>query len=139
MATLRELIDSEPANAGRTDAEVLAWLLEPVTLYVDIEWIDLVLWPHANGLTRAVMQSAATSGTTANQTAAQHLLDCINAGQPLAASRADIRALIIASSLPTSAKNALAALATSSAERWRTGGIAGISEMTLGKVEAARL
>lgn len=30
MATLRELIDSEPANSGRTDAEVLAWLKEVV-------------------------------------------------------------------------------------------------------------
>lgn len=29
--TLKELIDSEPANAGRTDQEVLDWLLELVT------------------------------------------------------------------------------------------------------------
>ena len=116
--TLRTYLDANrPAWRDDTDADVLAWLLADVTVYVDVSWLDLSMWVAQYNL-RPALKAAATSGTDAQQTAAQHILDCIAAGQPLYGSDSRVRTAI-ASAIPAgAARAALIAMATSSAPRW---------------------
>lgn len=120
--TLSELIATMPDEATATDAEVLAWLVEDVDTWQDIPWLDLTVWTHTSGITRSTLTTAA-GGTGATATAAQHVLDCIVAGQPLSASDQRVRDLIAASSLSSAQKNALTALATVQVPRWNFGAI----------------
>lgn len=115
--TLAELIDSEPANAGRTDQAVLDWLDEVMTSWQDVSWLELTVWLHESGITRADLSTAA-AGTGATATAAQHIIDCVAAGQVLSASDSRIRSLINASSLSGAAKASLTAAAQTSSPRW---------------------
>ena len=134
--TLAELIASDAENATRTDAEVLTWLNTLITAFVDVDWLELTVWLHTSGITRTALAAAASSGgTAATQTAAQHILDCVTAGQPLSASDERVRNLVQASSLAGAAKSALTALATRQKARWDA---AGIGEVTLGQIEALR-
>jgi hypothetical protein len=58
MTTLKELIDSEPANAARTDQEVFDWCNELVSVVGSIASLSLIAWAAANG-----RFSAITAGT----------------------------------------------------------------------------
>jgi hypothetical protein len=122
--TLTALIATMPGEATATDADVLAWLHETVPGWQDVPWLEFAVWLHTQGLTRAALTTAATTGgTVATQTAAQHLLDCLTAGQPLSASDSRVRAIVNASGLPAGAKTALIALATTTAVRWSLSGV----------------
>lgn len=134
--TLKELIDSEAANATRTDAEVLAWLNESVTAYVDIAWLDLGMWVAKHNLRPSLITAAtATGGTAALRTAAQHILDCIAAGQPLYASDERVREVIGTAMPAGAARDDLVAMATTQKTRWAA---SEISDPTLGHIEALR-
>lgn len=126
-ATLKVLIDAEPTNAARSDAEVLGWLQESVGTWQDIPWLDVAMWLVAQGIDRATLTTQATTGTAANKTAAQYVLDVITAGQPLQATDQRVRDTITASGLTAPQKAALVALATISAPRYRTAGWDGVS------------
>ena len=113
--TLAELLATEPYDV-MTDADAAAAInAATVSVWQDVPWLELGLWAHAQLLTRAALETAATSGTDANRTAAQHVLDCLNAGQPLSARDSRIRDLVAASSLSGPAKQALVTLATTTA------------------------
>jgi len=117
MITLTELIASEPANAARSDAQVLAWLTASVDTFVDVSWLDLSMWIAENDLRKTI--ASRVGGTDAAvSTAAQHIVDCIAAGQPLAASDARVRTTIAKAMPAGAARNALLALATKSVKRW---------------------
>jgi len=126
-AALKALIDSEPLNAGRTDAEVLSWLGESVSVFVDVPWLDVAMWLVAQGIDRATLTTQATSGSAANKTAAQYIIDVITAGQPLQATDQRVRDTIAASGLTTGQKQALLALATEQRPRYSTAGWSGVS------------
>jgi len=110
--TLAELLATEP-YASQDDATAAAAInAATVQVWQDIEWLELTIWTHTEGIERATLETAATSGgTAATRTAAQHVLDCINAGMPLSGSDSRVRELIQASSLSGAAKAALVALA----------------------------
>jgi hypothetical protein len=55
---LKELIDSEPANAARTDQEVFDWLNEFVSVVGSIASRSLIAWAASNGRLAAI-----TAGT----------------------------------------------------------------------------
>lgn len=117
--TLAELIATMPGESTATDAEVLTWLQTAVDTWQDIPWLELTIWTHTSGVDRPTLETAASSGATVeDRTAAQHVIDCINAGQPLSASKQQVRDIIGASSLSGTAKTALTALATTQAPRW---------------------
>lgn len=131
---LKTLIDSEPLNAARNDAEVLAWLNESVSTFKDVEWIDFSMWISEFDL-RSQIENAITSGTDAARTAATFFVDTLRAGQPLYSSRADVRTTIAKGIPAGAARDALVALATTSVSRAQA---AGFSTPTLGHVERAR-
>ncbi len=56
-ATLKALIDEEPANAGKSDADVLAWLKEPVSTYGRAQVSDLVQYLAESGIWAAMAAS----------------------------------------------------------------------------------
>ena len=117
--TLAELIATMPNEGAASDAEVLAWLDGDVTVYVDVNWLDLSMWVAGNGY-RPTLIAAAASGTDARKTAAQHILDCISAGQPLYASDARVRTALAAAIPAGAARDALLALASETKSRWAT-------------------
>lgn len=117
--TLEELINSDRANAGRTDAERLAWLNEAVSVFVDVSWLDLGMWVAQHNLRPSLITAAtATGGTAAIRTAAQHILDCIAAGQPLYASDERVREVIGTAMPAGDARDDLVAMATTLIPRW---------------------
>ena len=132
--TLAELIASDVENATRTDAEVLTWLNAAVTSHIDISWLDLSMWMATYDLRPSLIASA-TTGTDQLRTAAQHLLDCITAGQPLYASDARVRTTISAAIPAGTARTALVDMGRTQKARWAD---AGIGEVTLGQIEALR-
>lgn len=132
---LRALIDTEPLNAARTDDQVLAWLQEATSTFVDVSWLDLCMWVATQGY-RPTLAAAATSGNTDQvKTAAQHVLDCIAAGQPLFASDSRVRNAIAAAIPAGTARTALLALATASVTR---AAAAGFPNVNFGDVQSAR-
>lgn len=115
--TLKDLIDSDPANSSRTDQQVLAWLTAEVNTWVDVSWLDLSMWIGGNDL-RPTLVNKISSGTNAEKTAAQHLIDCLVAGQPLSSSDSRVRA-VIAKAIPDSpVRDELLSMATASVQRW---------------------
>lgn len=114
---LKQLIASEPGNASKSDAQVLSWLKDSITVWADVEWREFLIWLHQSGITRSTLSTTA-AGTGATATAAQHFIDVINAGNPLGASDSRVRQLVQDSSLSVPLKNSLAALAQRSVPRW---------------------
>ena len=105
--TLAELIASDAQNATRTNDEVLAWLSALTeTVHLDISWLDLSMWMQQHDMRPSLITSA-TTGTDRQRTAAQHLLDCIAAGQPLYSSDSRVRATISAAIPAGAARTAL--------------------------------
>lgn len=117
---LEELIDSAPANAGRTDQEVLDWLDETVSQWVDIPWLEFQIWRHAEGVTNAMLETVAAGVDSTRATAAQYMLDVVSAGQPFSASDPRVRTLIVDAALPAGMMASLQALAQVSVPRWLT-------------------
>jgi len=134
--TLRTYLDTHrPDWRDESDADVLAWLLEPVTTYDDVSWLDLSMWMTAYNLRPAITTASQSGATDAIKTAAQHLLDCITAGQPLHASDIRVRA-VISSAIPAgAARNALIDMSMRSVPRYRA---AGLYQVLLGDVRTAR-
>ena len=132
--TLRELIDSEPANAARTDAQVFAWVLELAPAFKDVSWLNLSMWVAENDLRPTLLASAST-GTAARATGAQFILDTIASGQPLYTSDARVRAVLLKAIAAGAARDALVALAATQAPRYEA---AGLNKPLLGDVIAAR-
>lgn len=134
---LKTLIDSEPANTGRTDQEVLDWLLnETEAVWVDVPWADYAKWMAKNALLTS-FETEAASGTGAAKSGAQFALMVVNAGQDLPASDSDVRTAIVATTTvnPGAVQDELIALAQEDQPRWQANGTV---TPTMGKVIRAR-
>jgi hypothetical protein len=132
---LKTLIDSEPANAGRTDQEVLDWLNETESVWVDVSWASYAKWMAKNALS-SDFEDEATNGTGAAKAGAQFALMIVNAGQDLPASDADVRSAMVAiTAVSGAAETELVALTQEDQPRWQANGI---SRPKFGHVQLAR-
>lgn len=114
--TLAEVIALEPLNAQRTDAQVLSWILEPVSSFKDISWLDLSMWVSDYDL-RPTLVASASTGTASRATGAQFILDTIASGQPLYTSDARVRGVVSKAIAPGTARDALIAMAATTVPR----------------------
>ncbi len=119
---LKDLIDTEPLNAARTDAEVLSWLQEDVTVQKGITYQDLIVWSSAEGIARkikaAIASEEATPGTWTNPVYNDVLVlqTLLSSGGDLDLSRDDVRGIVSGISgagLPLTAPNKTALFAFS--------------------------
>lgn len=133
--TLAELVATEPLNASRTDQQVLDWCNELVADWQDVSWLDLSMWVAGADL-RPALNTAVSSGTDAQKTAAQHLLDCLAAGQPLYATDARVRSTI-SKAVSGQVRTDLITLATTQVPRWSQAGVPA-GEVTINHVAEAR-
>ena len=121
--TLTELINSEPANAARTDQEVLDWLQESVAVVGSIGSRVLLRWGAANARLDALEQAATNHASASVRSLARAAV--------LTVSRPDteldmgdanhvalVDALVAAEVLTPTDKTELTAMATVSVERW---------------------
>lgn len=91
---LRTLIDTEPLNAGRTDAERLAWLKDSVTVWGDVTWQSLSLWASRHdGI--AKLKTATSDADLNIRRAADYVYLVLQAGQSLQLSSSEVRALVV--------------------------------------------
>lgn len=124
--TLKELIDSEPLNAGRTDQQVLDWLKESVTVETEINYIDFVVWASQNQIFKKTADEIAAATATAGVMNDLFAVDAMlksGGNWSLDLSRQDVRSIfnnLSGSGKPYSAPNrtALFALSDTSVERW---------------------
>ena len=90
MTTLKELIDSEPLNAARTDQEVLDWCNELQTIWIDVPWLEYAIWLSGiDGVGR--LEDNKDHATLAVRSACQMGLAVLNGGQPLSLTRSEVR------------------------------------------------
>jgi hypothetical protein len=127
---LKALMDSDPANAGKTDADVHAWLLEPDPnpRYQDVEWLDYMVWlGDVDGMER--LDAAISAGSSSEETkgASRLALTIAQAGQDLALSDARVRSLlakVVPSVFTTAERDQLLAMGTvETATRWASAGV----------------
>jgi len=86
LHALKALIDTDPANATKTDAQVISWLKEvdPSPSFRSVPWLDLALWiATVDGMQR--IDDAANDATkkVGVRSAARLLASIVNAGQDL--------------------------------------------------------
>lgn len=139
LQQLKTLIDSEPLNAARSDADVLAWLNETQTVQGDVSWTDYMLWlSETSGVVK--LRTAAASGSAdAIKNAGELALIVAQSGQPLFVSRADVRAslapLISGGVFSAGERDSLLAKGALTPTRWE---VAGLPIGNLGDVIHAR-
>lgn len=128
---LKYAIDSEPANAGRTDAEVLTWLKESVYVYSDVPWESFALWTaRYNGVIK--MEAAKSSGGTVDikRAAATGLL-VLTAGKDLKLSILEVRELmgnLVPNTFSVAEKDDLIAFSKSTVQRLESYGFPTIDD-----------
>jgi hypothetical protein len=141
-AALRALIDAEPLNAARTDAQVRDdWWLLDVTVPRDIDYQTLMIWASEEQVSKKLWEAIETYkadlalGTpTATYTASVindtlTLSKMIDSGGEIALSRSEIRTIVSTISGPgadkplsTPNKNALNQKADVTLPRWQAEG-----------------
>jgi len=124
---LIDLIKTMPGYVDATDptdAAVLTWLNQTVTVWIDVPWLEYAIWLDSvdgyalledakAGILPADIPPAATA-TKSQRAAAGLALAIVNAGQDLAASRTEVRASmgkLIPDVFSTTARDALLAMA----------------------------
>lgn len=138
---LKDLIDSDPGNATRTDEQVLAWLYSPVPVFVDIQVSDIAGTVEQRQIYPSIETGAATNSSSAS------LLRIVSVGSPIQTlryadetKRISIDALLadtVASGTLTQADaDAILALGVDEVTVWRDGDI--IENPAIGDVTTAR-
>jgi len=150
---LKDLIDTEPLNEGRTDQEVLDWLQEDVTVQRDVTYQDLIVWASEEQIAKKTKEGiAAEEATPGTWTASVYndllTLDILlKSGGDLALSRSDLRGMInnlCGSGKPYSGPNKAALFAFSNEDipRWQaeliTETVSEYSGVHLGDIQNAR-
>ena len=120
-SNLKTVIDAEPANAARTDAEVLDWFKDAVDVYSNVIWERFALWASRyNGIIK--FETAKSSGSTDDvKRAASIGLLILEAGKDLSLSVAEIRALmgnLVPAVFTVAEKDDLLDFSKSNVERW---------------------
>ena len=120
LSNLKAVIDTEPANAARTDAEVLAWLKESVTVWSDVSWEQFALWASRyDGIRKLETAKAGVDAGVA--TAAATGLIVLDAGKDLLLSISEVRSMmgdLVPDIFSTAEKNDLLAFSQSTQTRW---------------------
>ncbi len=121
--TLAAYIKTMPGEAGSTHAQVDAWLMETVTRWKDMPWIDFWLLMDKHSLTKAQLTTTAANGGATGR-AAQLFLDTWNAGLALFSSDSRVRALVNAAQVPAGLKTDLVEASTEATiTRWEDAGM----------------
>lgn len=100
MATLKEVIDSDPANAAKTDQQVVDWLNELIVVQYDITFQDLIVWASEEQIgkkTKAGISDEETTPGTWTVSVYNDLLVLdilLKSGGDIALSRDDVRTMI---------------------------------------------
>lgn len=123
LASLRVKIDEESANAQRTDAEVLAWLMEDEQgPWVDVGGPDLASWAAAHKLP-GYLYAAAQAVPATNASSAAHMIHTAwIKGESLQTSSEVVRqhlADAVPGVVSTTARDAILLLARPNVARWR--------------------
>ncbi len=126
---LKTLIDSDPANAGKTDAEVLTWVLDtdPSPPFNDVEWRDYLVWlGEVDGLEKLEAAIADGGATQATKAGARLALVIANSGEPLLLSDSRVRSLlakVVPSVFTAAERNTLLAASQGTPTRWEVAGL----------------
>lgn len=125
MMTLAELIASEPANAGRTDAEVLAWLSESITVQGRVSHSDVMKWGATGPRLKLATAAADTQLPASLRAASLTALDLLQDGTTTfdtadAGNVGLLGALVDGAVLSTSDRSTLMTLGASEVTRWST-------------------
>lgn len=121
MTAIADIIATMPGESTATDAEVLAWLQEEVTVYVAIPWTRYVVLLGGRGWYSTRLESVVADDgqDAADRRAADLLLSVLRSGQALAADDADVRGILQAApSLPEGLKSDLVSAASLSVPRF---------------------
>ena len=128
LDALRDFIDSEPANASKTDVEVMDWLNESVTSYQDVDWQDFAIWMSLYGLFDTFETEAAnTDNTPAGRSACRFCLAVVAAGKDLPTADDNVRNALgnlrTDNIISVAERDAIVAHAQISVPRWQEEGI----------------
>jgi len=139
---LKTLIDSEPANATRTDQQVLDWLLAPVTVQRDATNGDVLTWAAGNDMIKRLRDYAA-GASAAERGLANAALVRIDAGLGLSLTDAKVQSLLsnmVALGMMTQVEaDDLNAQAQEQAPRWQAQPLSDVRhEPTVHEVGVAR-
>ena len=96
-AKLKELIDSEPANAGKTDVDVHTWVLEddPAPDWIDIPAHEFRMWlGENNGALRLETEKANGANTDQTRNACALSLAMINSSEDIFTSEQRVRQVL---------------------------------------------
>jgi len=95
MTTLKELIDSEPANTSRTNQEVLDWCNELQAIWIDIPSLEFRIWlDSVDGMDKLTVTSIDAGATQEVRSAAILALSIVDSGEPLSFTRSEVRASV---------------------------------------------
>ncbi len=139
--TLRELIDSDPANAQRTDEEVLAWVHEDVDTLVPLDSRKLLRWGGAGGRLARLEDAAANAELPVEVRAVARAAVLVVSREDTQLELADpnhealVDALVASGVLTVEDKAQMIAMATKPAPRYEA---AGLNRPLLGDIAAAR-
>jgi len=92
-ALLKVVIDSEPDNAARTDAEVLTWGKETVDVFYDVTWEDFALWAARHDAIDKLETAKSDTDRDIGRAAGTALLG-LNAGKGVRLSLLEVRGLL---------------------------------------------
>ncbi|MBX9607274.1 MAG: hypothetical protein K2Y51_13700 [Gammaproteobacteria bacterium] len=140
--TLKELIDSEPANAKRTDDEVLTWACEDVDKLVPLDSRKLLRWGGAGGRLARLEDAAANTELPVEVRAVARAAVLVVSREDTTLELDDpnhealVDALVLAGVLTAADKSELIAMATKRVPRYEA---AGLNRPLLGDIKAARV
>lgn len=128
--SLKAVIDAEPANASRTDVEVLAWLKESMDVYADVVWERFALWcARYDGIRK--LETSKTNADADIARAASTALMVLTAGKVLLLSVTEVRALmgnLVPNTFSVAEKDDLLAFSKSTIERFISHGFPDIDD-----------
>lgn len=123
---LKTLIDSDAGNAAKTDAQVLTWLEETVTIQNDATIGEVLEWCANNDIINN-METHSLGVDETKRGIADAALTLVRSGQGLSLTKASVQTLIasmVALSMITQTESdALYALAQETKTRWANAGL----------------
>lgn len=124
--TLKTLIDSEPANAAKSDADVLTWLDETVTIQNDATHGEVLEWCAANDIIN-IMETHSEGTDATKRGLADAALTLVRSGGELHLTKSSVQTLLgsmVALSMITQTNSDdLYALAQEAKTRWANVGL----------------
>lgn len=113
---------NRPSWRAEPIADLVTWSRMTTIVYLDIPWLDVQMWCGEFDL-RPTIAGLVSTGTAAQKTAAQYVLDVLTSGQELAASDLRVRAVIDKALPAGAARTALLALSQRTVSHWQAMGL----------------